>query len=430
MVVAASDVTVRGFTMRYASNDYSIGALETAQTGVQRFRLEDCDVSFAFIDINLAGTTDSEIRGCAIHDAKHLGIRVSAPTVHGAHRNRITANRIYHNDRVAEPDPNADAGGLKASGQDDLVLDGNIVYDNGEKGLWLDVSCFNAIISNNRVHDNDTAGIMDETSTNTKINGNAAWANGFGRYGAVWGWGAGILDSSSKAAEVWDNTLAWNYAGISVISQDRGDSPGVTGTYVHDNVIVEGRPTEGNDRFALFWAQDWSGPLYATESKNRGSGNQYFYPAPEDRFWRFVWDGGRSTLSDFNTHSRGAGRHVSHEPTDREDAHGGRRADRPMNDAQRPTIEPTQPVASAQGFDELRRTWQTLGTDDPLWAILTDSDRRRGRWDLEEFLDRGETDVARYEALLGDAGHTGRVRLGARLRLRCRAAIPRMGTQG
>ena len=97
-----------------------------------------------------------------------------------------------------------------------------IVYDNGEKGLWLDVSCFNATISNNRVHDNDTAGIMDETSTNTKINGNAAWANGFGRYGAVWGWGAGILVSSSKAAEVWDNTVAWNYAGISVISQDRG----------------------------------------------------------------------------------------------------------------------------------------------------------------------------------------------------------------
>jgi SAM-dependent methyltransferase len=79
-----------------------------------------------------------------------------------------------------------------------------------------------------------------------------------------------------------------------------------------------------------------------------------------------------------------------------------------MNDPQRPTIEPTQPVASAQGFDELRRTWQTLGTDDPLWAILTDSDRRRGRWDLEEFLQRGETDVARYDVLLGDAGHTGR----------------------
>ena len=31
-----------------------------------------------------------------------------------------------------------------------------------------------------------------------------------------------------------------------------------------------------------------------------GQATSYFYPAPEDRFWRFVWDGGRSTLSDFN----------------------------------------------------------------------------------------------------------------------------------
>src|SRR4051794_37640273 len=160
MLVGASDVTVRGFAMRYANNDYSIGAVETAQAGVRRFRLEDCDVSYAFIDINLAGTTDSEIRGCAIHHARHLGIRVSAPTVHGAHGNRIIGNRIYHNNRVGEPDPNVDAGGLKASGQDDLVLDGNIVYDNGGMGLWLDVSCFNATVSNNKVHDNDAAGIV------------------------------------------------------------------------------------------------------------------------------------------------------------------------------------------------------------------------------------------------------------------------------
>jgi parallel beta-helix repeat protein len=317
MLVGASDVTVRGFAMRYANNDYSIGAVETAQAGVRRFRLEDCDVSYAFIDINLAGTTDSEIRGCAIHHARHLGIRVSAPTVHGAHGNRIIGNRIYHNNRVGEPDPNVDAGGLKASGQDDLVLDGNIVYDNGGMGLWLDVSCFNATVSNNKVHDNDAAGIVDETSTNTKINGNSAWANGFGRDSAVWGWGAGILISSSKAAEVWDNTLAWNYAGISIISQDRTDSPGVTGTYVHDNVIVEDRPTQGNDRFALFWGQDWSGPLYASESKNQGFANQYFYPAPEDRFWRFVWDGGRSTLADFNgTPGEEGGTYLSSEQTE------------------------------------------------------------------------------------------------------------------
>jgi len=79
-----------------------------------------------------------------------------------------------------------------------------------------------------------------------------------------------------------------------------------------------------------------------------------------------------------------------------------------MNESRQPSIEPAQSVVSSQEFDELRRTWQTLGTDDPLWAILTDSDRRQGRWDLDEFLHRGEIDVARYERLLSDAGHTGR----------------------
>ena len=141
---------------------------------------------------------------------------------------------------------------------------------------------------------------MDETSTGTRIVGNAVWKNGFGP-GATWGWGAGILISTSKGAEVYDNVAAWNNVGISVISQDRPDSPGATGTSVHDNVIVEEQPTAGQNHFGLFWGQDWAGPLYIDASDNRGSDNRYYYPGPEDRYWRFVWDGGRSTLSDFNS---------------------------------------------------------------------------------------------------------------------------------
>ena len=311
MKITASDVTVRGFTMRYANDDYSTGALETAQAGVQRFRLEDCDVSYAFININLTGTTDSEIRNCAIHDARHLGIRVAAATIHGGLRNRIVGNRIYHNDRTGEPDPNVDAGGLKATSQEDLVLDGNAVHDNGGTGLWLDAACLNTTISDNEVHQNEGPGIMDETSTGTRIFGNGSWKNGFGP-GATWGWGAGILVSSSKGAEVYDNVVAWNNVGISVISQDRPDSPGATGTSVHDNVIVEEQPTPGKDHFGLFWGQDWAGALYVGASNNRGSDNRYYYPGPEDRYWRYVWDGGRSTLTDFNgTPGERNGRYLS-----------------------------------------------------------------------------------------------------------------------
>ena len=78
-----------------------------------------------------------------------------------------------------------------------------------------------------------------------------------------------------------------------------------------------------------------------------------------------------------------------------------------MNGSGGRLIGPAPPAASSKEFDDLRRTWQTLGEEDPLWAILTHPDRRRGRWDLEEFLATGETDVARYDGLLHDAGHSG-----------------------
>ena len=167
---------------------------------------------------------------------------------------------------------------------------------------------------------------------------------------------------------------------------------------------------EGNDRFGLFWAQDWSGPLYATESNNRGSGNRYFYPAPEDRFWRFVWDGGRSTLSDFNgTPGEQAGSYLT-QPADRRRS-SRRPACRSLHERLASTVDRT--VATRRVS---RRNSTNSGRRGRRWARTTrsgrsstDSDRRRGRWDLEEFLARGETDVARYEGLLRDAGHTGRL---------------------
>ena len=36
-------------------------------------------------------------------------------------------------------------------------------------------------------------------------------------------------------------------------------------------------------------------------------------------------------------------------------------------------------------LDRLRRVWERLGGDDPLWAVLSDSRKRGGRWDIDEF---------------------------------------------
>lgn len=44
-------------------------------------------------------------------------------------------------------------------------------------------------------------------------------------------------------------------------------------------------------------------------------------------------------------------------------------------------------------FQELRSTWEKLGDDDPCWAILSWRGKR-GKWDLQEFLETGRTEVA------------------------------------
>ncbi|MEO8426279.1 MAG: class I SAM-dependent methyltransferase [Verrucomicrobiota bacterium] len=51
-------------------------------------------------------------------------------------------------------------------------------------------------------------------------------------------------------------------------------------------------------------------------------------------------------------------------------------------------------------FEYLKRTWQTLGRDDPLWAVVSLADKRGGKWDVREFLQTGDQDVARYRQIL------------------------------
>ncbi|MEO5625136.1 MAG: class I SAM-dependent methyltransferase [Dokdonella sp.] len=44
-------------------------------------------------------------------------------------------------------------------------------------------------------------------------------------------------------------------------------------------------------------------------------------------------------------------------------------------------------------LERLRRVWQTLGRDDPLWAVLSHADKRSGRWQREEFFATGQLEV-------------------------------------
>jgi SAM-dependent methyltransferase len=55
-------------------------------------------------------------------------------------------------------------------------------------------------------------------------------------------------------------------------------------------------------------------------------------------------------------------------------------------------------------LQRLRATWNVLGEDDPLWAILSQPDKRGGHWNPEEFFAAGETEIAGLESWCAHLG--------------------------
>jgi len=55
-------------------------------------------------------------------------------------------------------------------------------------------------------------------------------------------------------------------------------------------------------------------------------------------------------------------------------------------------------------FGALKRHWGRLGGRDPYWAVLTDPDKRGGRWDIEEFFRSGAAEI---DAVLARAERMG-----------------------
>lgn len=70
-------------------------------------------------------------------------------------------------------------------------------------------------------------------------------------------------------------------------------------------------------------------------------------------------------------------------------------------------------------LDALARNWEQFGRDDPLWAVLTEPDKRGGRWDPAAFYATGRAEIdALHERL---AGHGIAVAPGAALDFGCGA---------
>jgi len=63
-------------------------------------------------------------------------------------------------------------------------------------------------------------------------------------------------------------------------------------------------------------------------------------------------------------------------------------------DNQQPTTDNWFFPSRMKDIERLRVTWNALGEDDPLWAILSQPDTRGGQWNAEEFFSAGEAEIA------------------------------------
>jgi parallel beta-helix repeat protein len=272
VVIAAQNVTVSDFVMRHAANPPQAGAILNV-AGAGHDTVSQNVLAFAHgSDVALDHGNGNAILDNDVGFAGQLGVHLGGSgTLVDGHDNVVRGNRI-HNNNLAVFDPEWEAGGLKATVQTNLVVKDNEVDDNIGPGIWCDIYCRDVSIAGNRVHDNTHAGIFYEVSSYGHILDNEVWSNGAGK--PQWGWGAGILVSSSGTTEVARNVSAWNdRAAISVISQHRTDWPDVqpTGIIVHNNTMIQ-----GPDGWLLLWGQDWPGPLFDEGAGNMGSNDQYW----------------------------------------------------------------------------------------------------------------------------------------------------------
>lgn len=253
--------------------------------------------------INAEDTTGWVVEDSVMRNCHSGGIRIG----HGTQvlRSLITRNGeigvvgIGDNVRVedceiswnngAHFDPGWEGGGSKFVLTNNLIVRNNWWHHNEGPGLWLDIYNINYTLDGNLVEDNQQMGIFTEISYAGVISNNTVRRNGLAYWVPGYVWGAGILNAASPNVEVFGNVVSDNRGGINGIQQNRGTGSfgphEIENFYVHDNTI-----TMSQGAGSPVWSGlsvDVADDTYWTSRNNRFRNNTYFLD--NDTFY-FTWN--------------------------------------------------------------------------------------------------------------------------------------------
>jgi hypothetical protein len=258
--IGASDVTIRGFSMRNAATVSQEGAIGT-QAGIRNIVIDHNDLGSTANgeQVGIGETIDSKVTNNQIHGGGQLGI--------GTWRNTnltISGNHVYGNN-TAGVDPEWAAGGIKAVQDNGLVISGNEVDHNNGPGIWVDILATGVVISGNNVHDQQYNPIFFETSSNGDIYANTVSSSPTGPLN----WGC-IISASSANVRIHDN-VCQDTSFLRAQLDNRTDVPAGAG---QNNVLQNNRLVRPNPPQATSWWQwDPNGPLQPGKNGNVDTGN-------------------------------------------------------------------------------------------------------------------------------------------------------------
>lgn len=272
---AATHVTIAGFTVEKCATEGQFGAIGFHVTGAG-WIVEGNEVRLNHAaGINI--NNDGVVRGNYVHDNGEKGI------TGGNASNVLVINNEMSFNNYAGYTCDWECGGLKFGATANTTISGNYAHDNlgtmgnGAPGLWCDVDCMNVTFKNNVVTNNGGNGITYEISHYGTFIYNIIENNG--AQNAGWGWGSGLQINESDHVTAFGNLLAGNHNGIIGVQQRRGSGPfgeyQLSDLYVHDNLTIIAASDPGAPGRAAGIFQDMGDFAVFTDRHNRYVRNTY-----------------------------------------------------------------------------------------------------------------------------------------------------------
>jgi len=265
-VGSAANVVIQGLVVKNYSPTLSDGAI--FGYGGTGWRVIDNEITGNAPGGGTSLWSGWIIRRNWIHHNGETGVVGQADAVGAV----VDSNEISYNNLAGGKANEGTTGGLKAIRQTNLVIRGNFVHHNVNKGLWCDYCGTGNIIRGNRVEDNTGIGIYVEVSHATTVDNNTVLRNGSSGRGGIW------IDNSDHVDLSYNTVRGPSPEGLilirmvphSVSASDRN----LNNVYVHDN-----RVTAGTGEY-LGCVQFVSNSSYCSGSKaNRFDRNAYTQPS-------------------------------------------------------------------------------------------------------------------------------------------------------